>query len=332
MNSKTKKNLQLPDWYSHRKLKELFQKPQKEDMPAIVAGALILMTISYLFYHSLIVTVILAPLLVPFVDKMRNERIIKLNHEIGQQFKDVLVSVSTSQKAGYALENAFAVAYKDMKKLYGEQSPICKELRRVCKGLRNNIVLENLLYDMGERTKNSYIREFANVFAVAKRSGGNITQMLEETVAQISIQTEVEKEIDEKTVKVNELIVERPNDLKREKSLHGLTRSLLQNMVTGVSDGYKKVLEINGVGYRAAKQGKKLTLNLGYSHPIEMEDPEGIETAVEGNKITVSGIDKEKVGQYAAQIREKRAPEPYKGKGIKYDYEIIRRKVGKTGK
>ena len=196
MNSKTGKSLQLPDWYSHRKLKELFQKPQKEDIPAIVAGVAILMTISYLFYHSLIVTVVLAPLLVPFVDKMRQERITKLNHEIGQQFKDVLVSVSTSQKAGYALENAFVVAYKDMKKLYGEQSPICRELRRVCKGLKNNIVLEDLLFDMGERTQNSYIREFANVFAVAKRSGGNITQMLEETVSQISIQTDVEKEID----------------------------------------------------------------------------------------------------------------------------------------
>ena len=147
----------------------------------------------------------------------------------------------------------------------------------------------------------------------------------------ISVQ-EVEREIDEKMVKLNEIIVERPNDLKREKSLHGLTRSLLQNMVTGVSDGYKKTLEINGVGYRAAKQGKKLTLNLGYSHPIEMDDPEGIETTVDGNKVIVSGIDKEKVGQYAAQIREKRPPEPYKGKGIKYDYEVIRRKVGKTGK
>ena len=143
---------------------------------------------------------------------------------------------------------------------------------------------------------------------------------------------EVEKEIDEKTVKVNEILVERPNDLKREKSLHGLTRSLLQNMVTGVSDGYKKTLEINGVGYRAAKGGKKLTLNLGYSHPIEMDDPDGIETTVDGNKIIVSGIDKEKVGQYAAQIREKRGPEPYKGKGIKYQTETIRRKVGKTGK
>lgn len=195
-NLKTKKSLQLPDWYSHRRLKELFQKPQKEDIPSIVAGVLILMTISYLFYHSILVTVFLAPLLVPFVEKMRKERITRQNHEIGQQFKDVLISVATSQKAGYALENAFAVSYKDMKKLYGEQSPICKELRRVCKGLRNNIVLEDLLFEMGERTQNSYIREFANVFAVAKRSGGNITQMLEETVSQISTQTDVEKEID----------------------------------------------------------------------------------------------------------------------------------------
>ncbi len=128
-----------------------------------------------------------------------------------------------------------------------------------------------------------------------------------------------------------QIIVNRPNDLKRMKSLHGLTRSLIANMVEGVSKGYQKVLEINGVGYRAAKSGKKLTLNLGYSHPIEMDDPEGLETIVEGNKITVKGISKEKVGQYAAEIREKRAPEPYKGKGIKYSDEVIKRKVGKTG-
>jgi len=128
-----------------------------------------------------------------------------------------------------------------------------------------------------------------------------------------------------------QIIVSRPNDLKRMKSLHGLTRSLIANMVEGVSKGYQKVLEVNGVGYRAAKSGKKLTLNLGYSHPIEMEDPEGLETVVEGNKITVKGISKEKVGQYAAEIREKRAPEPYKGKGIKYSDEVIKRKVGKTG-
>lgn len=128
------------------------------------------------------------------------------------------------------------------------------------------------------------------------------------------------------------ITVSRPNDLKRMKSLHGLTRTLLHNMVVGVSEGYSKVLEVNGVGYRAAKQGKKLVLNLGYSHPVEMDDPDGIDTAVEGNKITVSGISKEKVGQYAAEIRGKRAPEPYKGKGIKYSDEVIRRKVGKTGK
>ena len=126
--------------------------------------------------------------------------------------------------------------------------------------------------------------------------------------------------------------VNRPNDLKKMKSLHGLTRSLIRNMVVGVSEGYTKVLEVNGVGYRAAKQGKTLVLNLGYSHPIEMEDPEGLESSVDGNKITVSGIDKEKVGQYAAEIREKRRPEPYKGKGIKYADEVIRRKVGKAGK
>ena len=127
-----------------------------------------------------------------------------------------------------------------------------------------------------------------------------------------------------------EILVSRPNDLKKMKSLHGLTRTLVFNMVTG---GFSKELEVNGVGYRAQKQGKKLVLSLGYSHPVEMEDPEGLEVIVEGqNKIIVKGIDKEKVGQYAAEIREKRAPEPYKGKGIKYADEVIRRKVGKTGK
>ena len=130
----------------------------------------------------------------------------------------------------------------------------------------------------------------------------------------------------------SEVTVTRPNDLKRNKSLHGLTRTLINNMVLGLTDGYTKVLEINGVGYRASKSGNKLTLNLGYSHPVEMTDPEGLESAVEGNKITIKGIDKEKVGQYAAEIRDKRRPEPYKGTGIKYADEIIRRKVGKTGK
>ena len=129
------------------------------------------------------------------------------------------------------------------------------------------------------------------------------------------------------------VVVTRPNDLKKMKSLHGLTRTLINNMVVGVTEGYKKVLEVNGVGYRAAKSGNKLTLSLGYSHPVEMIDPEGLDTVLEGqNKITVQGIDKEKVGQYAAEIRDKRRPEPYKGKGIKYADEVIRRKVGKTGK
>ena len=128
------------------------------------------------------------------------------------------------------------------------------------------------------------------------------------------------------------ITVTRPNDLKKMKSLHGLTRTLLNNMVVGVTTGYTKVLEVNGVGYNVSKAGKTLTLNLGYSHPVVMEDPEGIESTVADNKITITGIDKEKVGQYAAEIRDKRRPEPYKGKGIKYADEVIRRKVGKTGK
>ena len=129
-----------------------------------------------------------------------------------------------------------------------------------------------------------------------------------------------------------EVVVTRPNDLKKMKSLHGLTRTLVNNMVTGVTNGFEKKLEINGVGYKASKAGKVLTLNLGFSHPVEMTDPEGVESVVEGNNITIKGIDKEKVGQYAAEIRDKRRPEPYKGKGIKYVDETIRRKVGKTGK
>jgi large subunit ribosomal protein L6 len=129
----------------------------------------------------------------------------------------------------------------------------------------------------------------------------------------------------------NQVVVNRPSDLKKMKSLHGLTRTLIANMVEGVTKGYEKKLEINGVGYRAQKQGKKLVLSLGYSHPVEMEDPEGLEAVVEGqNVIIVKGIDKARVGQYAAEIRFKRPPEPYKGKGIKYADEVIRRK--ETGK
>ena len=128
------------------------------------------------------------------------------------------------------------------------------------------------------------------------------------------------------------ITVARPSDQKEHRALHGLTRTLIANMVTGVSDGFQKQLEINGVGYRASKQGNKLVLNLGYSHPAEMEEPEGIKIDVpQPNQIIVSGFDKQKVGQIAAQIREKRAPEPYKGKGIKYVDEYIRRKEAKTG-
>ena len=145
-------------------------------------------------------------------------------------------------------------------------------------------------------------------------------------VRELPVEMEIKKEGEE-------VIVTRPNDLKKMKSLHGLTRTLINNMVIGVTEGYEKVLEVNGVGYKAAKAGKKLTLSLGYSHPVEMEDPEGIETVLDGqNIIIVKGIDKEKVGQFAAEIRDKRRPEPYKGKGIKYVDEVIRRKVGKTGK
>ena len=144
-------------------------------------------------------------------------------------------------------------------------------------------------------------------------------------VRELPVEMEIKKED-------NTIVVTRPNDLKKMKSLHGLTRSLIANMITGVSEGYEKKLEINGVGYRAQKKGKEITFNLGFSHPVVMTDPEGIETEMDGqNIIIVKGIDKEKVGQYAAEIRELRKPEPYKGKGIKYADEVIRRKVGKTG-
>ena len=129
-----------------------------------------------------------------------------------------------------------------------------------------------------------------------------------------------------------ELHVTRPNDLKENRSLHGLTRTLLHNMVVGVTDGFKKTLDVNGVGYRVAMEGGKLVMNLGFSHQVIMEAPEGITIETpSANQITVSGSDKQLVGQFAAEVREKRPPEPYKGKGIKYSDEVIRRKVGKTG-
>ena len=126
--------------------------------------------------------------------------------------------------------------------------------------------------------------------------------------------------------------VTRPNDDKMNRSLHGLTRTLINNMVVGVSEGFSKTLEVNGVGYRASKEGKNLVLNVGYSHQVIMPETEDIQIDVPNpNQIIVKGIDKQKVGQFAAEVRGKRPPEPYKGKGIKYDYEVIRRKEGKTG-
>ena len=129
-----------------------------------------------------------------------------------------------------------------------------------------------------------------------------------------------------------ELKVTRPNDAKENRSLHGLTRTLIHNMVVGVTEGYKKELDVNGVGYRVAKEGNKLVMNLGFSHQVTVEEIEGITIEVpSANKIVISGTDKQKVGQFAAEVREKRPPEPYKGKGIKYTDEVIRRKEGKTG-
>ena len=126
--------------------------------------------------------------------------------------------------------------------------------------------------------------------------------------------------------------VSRPNDLKENRALHGLTRTLINNMIVGVTEGYKKELDVNGVGYRVAKEGNKLVMNLGFSHQVIMEEKDGITIEVPGpNKIIISGADKQKVGQFAAEVREKRRPEPYKGKGIKYVDEVIRRKAGKTG-
>ncbi len=147
---------------------------------------------------------------------------------------------------------------------------------------------------------------------------------------------EMTKELNSRiNINVNgsEITFSRPSEQKEDKALHGLIRTLVNNMIIGVTDGYEKVLEINGVGYRAQKQGNKLVLSLGYSHPVEFVEADGITLEVEGqNKVIVKGIDKERVGQFAAEIRFKRPPEPYKGKGIKYADERIRRKEGKTGK
>jgi large subunit ribosomal protein L6 len=141
--------------------------------------------------------------------------------------------------------------------------------------------------------------------------------------------------LDQVTVKLeeNRVIVHRKGDAKEHRAAHGLTRTLVNNMIEGVSKGFRKTLEIQGVGYRAAKSGEKVNLTLGYSHPVSYEPPKGITLSVEGtNKIHIDGIDKQQVGQVAAEIRKLRAPEPYKGKGVRYEGEVIRKKLGKAGK
>lgn len=159
----------------------------------------------------------------------------------------------------------------------------------------------------------------ANNYVVVKGAKGKLEQQLDKEI-KINIEDNV-------------IHLSRPTEQKRHKSLHGLTRTLLANMIEGVTNGYTRSLEIIGTGYRAQKQGKKLVLNLGFSHPVEMEDPEGIEVEVPApTKIIVKGIDKQQVGNYAAVIRDWRRPEPYKGKGIRYEGENVRRKEGKTGK
>ena len=161
--------------------------------------------------------------------------------------------------------------------------------------------------------------KFNDGVVTAKGSKGTLTQ---------KIHPNISVEIDGNVINVS-----RPNDDKENRSLHGLTRSLIANMIEGVSNGYTKELEVNGVGYRVQKQGKNLVMNLGYSHQVTMSDTEDITIEVQGtNKIIIHGADKQKVGQFAAEVREKRPPEPYKGKGIKYANETIRRKEGKAGK
>lgn len=167
-------------------------------------------------------------------------------------------------------------------------------------------------------------------------AGVTVTVSDDNTVTVKGPKGEISEKLDramEISIEDGTLAVKRPTEQKRHKALHGLSRTLIANMIEGVTQGYEKQLEIIGTGYRAAKSGKKLTLNLGYSHPIEMEDPAGIEVEVPGpNQLIVRGIDKQQVGNYAAVLRDLRRPEPYKGKGVRYKDEQVRRKVGKTGK
>ena len=160
---------------------------------------------------------------------------------------------------------------------------------------------------------------FENGVITVKGSKGTLTQKIQPNMTV--------------TIEENVITVTRPNDEKENRALHGLTRSLIANMIEGVTNGFKKELEVNGVGYRVQKQGKNLVMNLGYSHQVTMSETDDIKIEVPApNKIIILGADKQKVGQFAAQVREKRPPEPYKGKGIKYADEHIRRKEGKAGK
>ena len=171
---------------------------------------------------------------------------------------------------------------------------------------------------------------------IAIPAGGTVTVSDDNHVVVKGPKGQLEQTVNKNiTVKVegNEVHVTRPNDEKQNRAFHGLYRALIANMVTGVSEGYKKELEVNGVGYRAVKEGKDLVLNIGFSHQVRMTEIDGITIEVPApNKIIISGPDKQKVGQFAAEVREKRPPEPYKGKGIKYVDEHIRRKEGKAGK
>ncbi len=171
-------------------------RPRWSDWPVLLKGALVIAGFAWFFYRSFLAALLLSPLLMPFYVKEKKDLERKRSRELGIQFRDALMSVSTNQKAGYSVENAFAEAVGDMTMLYGKGSLIVKELTRIVKGLKNNITLEKLLEDLGERSGNADIREFAGVFAVAKRSGGNMTQMMSDTVSVIGEKLTVENEID----------------------------------------------------------------------------------------------------------------------------------------
>ncbi len=174
----------------------LLYPPKKSDWIILIEGIGILLLFGWFFYRSFWASLILLPMLIPFYINAKRKAEEKYRHNLGIEFRDAILSVSTSAKAGYSMENAFVYSYKDMKQLYGASSAICKELSRIEKGLRNNVVLEKLLYDLGERSRSADIREFASVFTVAKRSGGNMTEIMSNTIDLIGDRMDIEKEID----------------------------------------------------------------------------------------------------------------------------------------